>query len=75
MTVNIISRVNGNLNRYTYEIEDGCAYIEINGFTYYVDDTAGEPYIIRYETDVEDAAQQYPDWKNINGEFKFLKEK
>lgn len=73
MKVDIISRVNGELNRYTYQIEDGCAYIEIDGFTYYADDTAGEPYIVRYESGVEDARQQQPNWTNAELDFKFLK--
>jgi len=55
-------------------IEQGCVYVELNGYTYYFDSSEDETIISRWETDNdEDKSEEPIGWKDVmKEEFKFL---
>jgi hypothetical protein len=54
-------------------IEQGCVYVELNGYTYYFDGNEDETTILRWETDSEEGIEEPNDWKDVSKvEFKFL---
>jgi hypothetical protein len=63
----------GKENEHTI-IEQGCVYIELNGYTYYFDSSEDETIIHRWETDSEaDYTEEPKGWKDcMKDEFKFL---
>ena len=65
---------NGEVIRNEHTIEQGCVYIELNGYTYYIDSDPDETIIHRWETDSdEDKSEEPIGWKDcMKEDFKFL---
>jgi hypothetical protein len=75
MKIQITNRLsNGQVIRNEHTIEQGNVYIELNGYTYYIDSDPDETIIHRWETDSDaDYCEEPKGWKDfMKDEFKFL---